>query len=130
MQSCLWSQQYKPLHPLLNYTDGTTSSFRADAQREIDQKKIEEFLSDYEGITYSQTSIMIDVYGESLSVVGHKDTYNLSDLRLDIGMVKQNETKDLLLNSKHEKVTIHEGEIGIPVLLKEVYGMKIGIVLY
>lgn len=93
---------------------------------EINQKEIDEFMSDYEGITYWQTCTMIDVYGECLTVAGNKDMYNLSDCRLDIGLVKQNETKDLLLNSDHEKVTIHEGEIGIPVLLKEMYGMEIG----
>jgi len=93
---------------------------------EINQEKIDEFMSGYKGITYWQTDTMIDVYGDNLTVVGNKDTYNLSDCRLDIGLVKQNETKDLLLNSEHKKVTVHEGEIGIPVLLKEMYGMKIG----
>lgn len=93
---------------------------------EINQEEIDEFMSDYEGITYWQTSTMIDVYGQFLTIVGNEDTYNLSDCRLDIGLVMQNETKDLLLNSQHEKVTIHEGEIGIPVLLKEMYGMEIG----
>ncbi len=93
---------------------------------EIKQEKIDEFMSAYEGITYWQTSTMIDVYGESLTVVGKEDFYNLSDCRLDIGLVMQNETKDLLLNSEHEKVTIYKGEIGIPVLLKEMYGMEIG----
>lgn len=93
---------------------------------EINQEKINEFMSDYKGITYWQTVTMIDVYGESLTVVGKEHTYNLSDCRLDIGLVKQNETRDLLLNSEHKKVTIHEGEMGIPVLLKEMYDMKIG----
>lgn len=92
---------------------------------EIDQEKIDEFMSDYEGITYWQTITMINVHGESLSVVG-KDTYDLSDCRLGIGLVKQNESRDLLLNSEHEKVIIEEGEIGIPVLLKGMYDMKIG----
>lgn len=93
---------------------------------DINREQIDEFMSDYKGITYWQTCTMIDVYGESLTVVGNKDRYNLSDCRLDIGLVKQNETRDLLLNSEHEKVILHEGEIGIPVLLKEMYGMKIG----
>ena len=93
---------------------------------EINQKKIDEFMAGYEGITYWQTNTMLNVYGESLTVVSKEKTYNLSDCRLDIGLVKQNKTKDLLLNSKHEIVSVHEGEIGIPVLLKEMYGMKIG----
>jgi putative ABC transport system permease protein len=85
----------------------------------IDQKEIDKFMSDYKGISFWQTDTMIDVYGDSLTVVGKEDTYNLSDCRLDIGLVKQNNTKDLLLNSRHEKVSVKEGEIGIPVLLKE-----------
>ncbi|MEA4845940.1 MAG: FtsX-like permease family protein [Clostridiaceae bacterium] len=93
---------------------------------EIDQKKINGFMSDYEGITYWQTVTMIDIYGESLTVVGSEDTYDLSDCRLDIGLVKNNKTRDLLLNPGHEKVTLHKGEIGIPALLKEMYGMEIG----
>lgn len=93
---------------------------------EMDQGKIDKFMSGYEGIDYWQTSTMIDVYGENLSVSGNGGTYDLSDCRLDIGIVKQNETKDLLLNSNHEKVNIHKGEMGIPVLLKEMYGMEIG----
>ncbi|MGM0904757.1 MAG: FtsX-like permease family protein [Bacillota bacterium] len=93
---------------------------------EINQEEIDLFMSDYEGITSWQTTTMIDVYGESFTVVGKESTYNLSDSRLDIGLVKQNSSKDLLLNSEHKKLTIHEGEIGIPVLLKETYGMEIG----
>ena len=93
---------------------------------EINEEKINKFMSENELVIYNQTVIMIDVYGENLAVVGTDNTYDLSDCRLDIGLVKQNETKDLLLNSQHEKVTIYEGEIGIPILLKEMYDMKIG----
>lgn len=93
---------------------------------EINQRKIDEFMSDYEGVTNWQTVTMINVYGDNITVVQKEKTYNLSDCRLDIGLVKQNEVKDLLLNSKHEKVTLHKGEIGIPVLLKEMYGMEQG----
>ncbi|MGJ7922157.1 FtsX-like permease family protein [Neobacillus sp. LXY-4] len=93
---------------------------------EINQAKIDEFMSDYKGITYWQTDTMIDVFGDSLTVVSDEDRNDLSDCRLDIGLVKQNEKKDLLLNSQHEKVTLQEGEMGMPVILKEEYGMEIG----
>lgn len=93
---------------------------------EFNKGKTDEFVSEYKGITYWQTSTMIDVYGEELTIIGDKDKYNLSDCRIDIGLVKQNEAKDLLLNSEHEKVRINKGEIGIPMLLREKYGMKIG----
>ncbi|WP_313342253.1 FtsX-like permease family protein [Sedimentibacter sp.] len=93
---------------------------------EISQDEIDKFMSNYSGITYWQTSVMIDVYGDNLTIINDRDTYDLSDLRLDIGLVKQSEAKDLLLNSKHQKVTIHNGEIGIPVLLRDMYGLEIG----
>lgn len=93
---------------------------------EIDHKKIDKFMSENELVTYSQTATMIDVYGENITIIGKGDTYDFSDCRLDIGFVKQNESKDVLLNSKHEKVTIQEGEIGIPILLKEIYDVEIG----
>lgn len=93
---------------------------------EMDQEKIDEFMSGYKGLTYRQTVTMLDIYGDNLIIAGRKDTYRLSDCRLDIGLVKQNEAKDLLLSAKHEKVILKKGEIGIPVLLKELYDMKMG----
>jgi putative ABC transport system permease protein len=83
-------------------------------------------MSEYEGVDYWQTDTMIDVYGEDLTVEGGHGTYDLSDCQLDIGLVKQNGEKDLLLNSAHEKVILKEGEIGIPALLKDMYGITIG----
>lgn len=93
---------------------------------EMDQEKVNKFLSENELVTYSQIDTMIDVYGENLAIVAKEGTYDLSDCRLDIGLVKQKKSKDLLLNSNHEKVILQEGEIGIPVLLKEMYGMETG----
>lgn len=93
---------------------------------DINQGAIDKFMSGYKGVTYWQTDTMIDIYGENLTVKGGEGTYNLSDCRLDIGLVKQNEEKDLLLNSAHKRVTVSSGEIGIPVLLRQMYGMKIG----
>jgi len=93
---------------------------------EINQEEIDRFMSDYKGVTDWQTITMVNVYGNNLAVIDDEKTYDLSDSRLDIGLVKQNEAKDLLLNSKHEKVTLYKGEIGIPVLLKDRYNMKIG----
>ena len=92
---------------------------------EIAQNDIDELMNSREEVTYWQTVKMIDVYGDSITVVG-KDTYDLSDCRLDIGLVKQTEEKDLLLNSEHERVVLGKGEIGIPVILKGMYPMEIG----
>ncbi|MBP2028378.1 putative ABC transport system permease protein [Acetoanaerobium pronyense] len=93
---------------------------------EINEEEINQFMSNYEAVTYWQTVAMINIHGENLTVKGNEEAYNLSDSRLGIGFVKQNESKDLLLNNKHEKVILNKGEIGIPVLLKEIYDMKIG----
>ncbi|AGA67915.1 ABC-type transport system, involved in lipoprotein release, permease component [Desulfitobacterium dichloroeliminans LMG P-21439] len=93
---------------------------------EIQQEEITEFMSGYEGLTDGQVVTMVNVYGESLTIVGREGTYDLADCRLDIGLVKQNEAKDLLLNAEHEKVSLAKGEVGMPILLKGMYGMEIG----
>ncbi|MDT4761789.1 ABC transporter permease [Sphaerochaeta sp. PS] len=92
----------------------------------IDELQISKFFAEHEMVTYSQISTMLDVYGESITVIGSKAPYDLSGCRLDIGLVKQNPDKDLLLNSSHEKVVLQEGEIGIPTLLQKMYGVEIG----
>ncbi|MDR7855311.1 FtsX-like permease family protein [Tissierella sp.] len=93
---------------------------------ELNHEQINKFISENELVTYSQIVTMINVYGENLIVVGKEDSYDLSDCRLDIGLVKQNEAKDLLLNSEHKKITLYEGEIGIPIILKGMYDIEIG----
>ncbi len=91
---------------------------------EYDQTKIDDFMKDYDGVIHYQTDIMIDVYGQSITVKGKK-TFDLSDCRLDIGLVKQNDDKDLLLDLNHKKVILNNGEIGIPVILKEMYDISL-----
>lgn len=93
---------------------------------EIDQNKIDDFMQNYEGVDYWQTVTMIDIFAENLTIIKENEKYNLADFRLDIGLVKQNETRDLLLNSKHQKLNFNKGEIGLPVILKEMYNLKIG----
>lgn len=93
---------------------------------EINHENINKFMSDNELVTYSQIVTMINVYGDNIAIIGKDNSYNLSDCRLDIGLVKQNDHKDLLLNSQHEKVNLIPGEIGIPVLLKGMYNMELG----
>lgn len=93
---------------------------------DMDEEEIDIFMAEHEQVAYYQIVTMIDVFGENLSLVTVKDTYNLSDLRLDIGLVKQNKDKDLLLDSNHNIVTLNKGEIGIPIILKGMYEMNIG----
>ncbi len=92
----------------------------------IDQEEIQRFMTEDALVTYSQVNTMIDIYGDNLTVVGARPPFDLSDCRLDIGLVKQNATRDLLLDSKHEKVTLQKGEMGIPVLLRQMYDIEIG----
>lgn len=92
---------------------------------EINQNAIDDFMVSRDEVTYWQTVTTIGVYGDSITVVG-KGTYDLSDCRLDIGLVKQNEERDLLLNQEHQRVVLSEGEIGVPVILKGMYPMEIG----
>lgn len=93
---------------------------------EINLDNINEFMSGYKEVKDWQTVTMINIYGENLTVSQIEENYSLADCRLDIGMVKQNKSRDLLLNSKHNKVILQKGEMGMPVLLREMYGMEIG----
>jgi putative ABC transport system permease protein len=93
---------------------------------DFDQKEIDAFVEQYPGVVDWQTVTMIDVYGEDIAVSGIEGSYDLSDSRLDIGLVKQNDTKDLLLDANHQKVVLRPGEIGIPVLLKSSYDIQLG----
>src|SRR5690554_3035611 len=93
---------------------------------DINENEIEQFMTANDDVTDFQIVKMINIYGENLTVIGNEDSYNLSDIQLDVSFVKQNEERDLLLNAKHEKINLDKGEIGIPVLLKEMYGIEIG----
>lgn len=93
---------------------------------ELDQEKLEEFMEGYPGLEAWQTVTMVNLYGENIEIRGEDGTYTLADLRLDIGLVKQNEERDLLLDSSRQKVELQPGEIGFPVLLRDRYGMEIG----
>jgi len=93
---------------------------------EIDQQRIDDFMAAYSGVAAWQTVPMIDVYGDNLQVRGGEETFSLADCRLDIGLVRQNEARDLLLDSAHRKVAVKKGEIGMPVLLRDQYGLELG----
>ena len=77
-------------------------AFWDSAQEAYFKKCVEEFNKIYPGIEHWQTVPMIDVYGEKLTVIpaerGSGKSYTLSDCRLDISLVKQNKTYDLLLD--------------------------------
>ncbi|KXL53282.1 FtsX-like permease family protein [Anaerotignum neopropionicum] len=91
----------------------------------IDQEELEAFNCAYSNLTYWQAVEMIDVYGDELTIKNLR-RFTLEDCRLDIGLVKQNEQYDVLLNEKREPVHLKKGEIGVPVILLEKYPIDIG----
>lgn len=93
---------------------------------ELAQSKIDEFNKAYEGVTDWQTVEMIDVYGDELTVEGEAGSFSMSDSRMDIGLVKQNERHDYLLDKNHNIIKLQSGEIGIPVTLLDKYPIAIG----
>lgn len=92
---------------------------------EINQEAIDEFNSSYDGVTDWQTVAMINVYGDDLTIYG-KGTFDLSDCRLDISLIKQNQEYDLLLDKDRNIIHMKKGEIGIPVILLDSYDINLG----
>jgi putative ABC transport system permease protein len=92
---------------------------------EIEEDRIDQFNSAYDGVTAWQNVAMIDVYGDDLTIHGD-DEFRLSDCRLDISLVKQNKDYDLLLDEDREAIHVNEGEIGIPVILLDAYNINLG----
>ena len=73
---------------------------------EVNQADIDAFNADYPGMEYWQSVGMIDLYGEELSVRSSSGgSFYLSDCRLDISFVKQNQEYDVLLNENRKNVS-------------------------
>lgn len=91
------------------------------------QADIDEFNSAYPGIEHWQTVSMINVYGDELTVSDENGKrFTLSDCRLDISLVKQNENHDILLDGSRNKLEVSTGEIGVPVILLDEYDISLG----
>lgn len=108
------------------YSKAQPPHFLYMSKKNINRTEIEKFMKKSKGVKSYQINEMINVYGSDFMVFSNKTVYDLSDFKLDISFVKQNEKTDLLLNSQHEKIILNRGEIGIPVLLKEKYSINIG----
>lgn len=94
---------------------------------ELVQSDIDEFNKGYEGIKHWQTVTMITVNGNELAVSGkNKDKFSLSDCRLDISLVKQNDEYDVLLDENRDNSEIKTGEIGVPIILLDEFDIAIG----
>lgn len=95
---------------------------------ELNQNAIDEFNRSYPGVEYWQTVPMIDLVGDELKVISGQtqEQFTLTDCRLDISLVKQNETYDVLLDWDRNILSMKKGEIGVPVILLEQYDIRIG----
>ena len=93
---------------------------------EINQNQIDAFMETAQGVDSWQTVHLINVYGENISIIQKNQSFDLSNCLLGISLVKQNPEKDLLLDKTHQKVNLASGEIGIPILLKDMYDIQIG----
>lgn len=93
---------------------------------QIDEDAIQAFMSEKEEVIDWQIVQTINISGADISIKGKSGSYDLSDFKLDIGLVTQNESRDLLLDSTHQKVQINKGEIGIPVLMRAMYEIDLG----
>lgn len=93
---------------------------------DLHQESIDAFMARQPQVTAWQTVSLLSIYGDELTIVTSEEVSTLADVQLDISLMKQNETRDLLLNAAHEKVVLAEGEVGIPILLRDMYGMQLG----
>ncbi len=92
----------------------------------VEQADIDEFNESFEGIVYWQSVPMITLYGDSITVIDEKESYTLSDCRLDISLVKQNVEYDVLLDEKRDPLHLSSGEIGVPMIVLDQYDISLG----
>lgn len=92
----------------------------------VAQADIDEFNESFEGIEYWQSVPMITLYGDSITVTDEKESYTLSDCRLDISLVKQNIGYDVLLDDKRKPLHLSDGEIGVPMIVLDQYDISLG----
>lgn len=95
------------------------------------QEDIDEFNRAYPGMVFWQTVPMVNVSGEEMTVSdGKEKSFTLSECRLDISLVKQNEDYDVLLDENRNRQEMAEGEIGVPVILLEEYDIAVGDLIF
>lgn len=93
---------------------------------EIDQTMVDQFMLEQEDVIDWQTVTMLTMHGEDLFVESEESTTTLADSQLDIGVMKQPAERDLLLDSHHQRIELAEGEIGMPIILKDRYDLQLG----
>lgn len=94
---------------------------------DINEDEIGKFADNYDYVTDWQIIDMLNIDGSKIWVTNSDNTtYSLSDCMLGLGMVKENEKYDLLLDSDNKPVYPQKGEIGVPIILLENYNINIG----
>ena len=98
---------------------------------ELVQEDIDDFNREYPGMVFWQTVPMVNVSGEEMTVFdGKEKSFTLSECRLDISLVKQNEDYDVLLDENRNRQEMAEGEIGVPVIFLEEYDIAVGDLIF
>ena len=92
----------------------------------VEQADIDEFNEHSPGVTYWQTTPMIDLYGDDILVTEDDQSFTLSDCRLDISLVKQNNGYDVLLDEHRKPLNLKAGEIGVPIIILDQYDISLG----
>ncbi len=118
------SQLFSSIHTM--YETANPPHFLQMHKGEIPMDALDEFNEAYPGILHTQTASMIDLYGNELAITGDGRSFTLSECRLDIGFVKQNEAYDVLLDENRKPLELKSGEIGVPVILLDEYDIRIG----
>lgn len=93
---------------------------------DIDLAGIEAFMKSREDVTSWQVQNTIQVDGYTMEIIQGDRRFDLSDFKIDLGLVCQNAEKDLLLTRELQVAKIQKGEIGIPSLLSRMYNIKAG----
>lgn len=124
LSSILGSQTIHSIQELYRIAD--PPHFLQMHKGELDMKSLEAFMSKREEVIDWQVVETISISSDAINLEKAEGTIELSDFKLDIGLVKQNDKRDLLLNYNHQKVQIAEGEIGIPILMKSRYDIQLG----
>ncbi|RKD32474.1 hypothetical protein [Thermohalobacter berrensis] len=94
---------------------------------DLDQKEINRFAKKIDYVKDWQTVEMVNIYGGNIWITkSDGTTFSMSDSLLDIGLVKQNQQYDLLLDMENEPIYPSQGEIGVPIILLDSYDIEIG----
>ena len=116
------SQLFSSIHTM--YETANPPHFLQMHKGELQADSLKEFNREYEGILHSQTVAMIDLYGGNLTITEGEKAFSLSNCRLDIGFVRQNQKYDVLLDENRKPLEIKRNEIGVPVILTDDYDIQ------